>query len=274
MEWVVETDLAAYAGRTLPWLERDPVRNTVPATVLVSRLDGAIAAPGAWLAWLADEAGEVAGVALRTPPRGLLLAALPTGAVPALAAVAQPRLPGAAGRADLVAEFAAAYAARTGGTARLAIAQRLFRLGELVPPEQSGGRLRAATEADVELGAGWFDDFCAEAGVPRDPDVLASSRRVVAQRRLLFWEVDGEPVNMVGHSPTVAGVTRIGPVWTPPERRRRGYAAAATAELAGRLAARGEVVLFADRANPTSTGVYRRIGFRPVAEWDDWVLEY
>jgi predicted GNAT family acetyltransferase len=69
-------------------------------------------------------------------------------------------------------------------------------------------------------------------------------------------------------------VTRIGPVWTPPERRRRGYAAAATAELAGRLRARGEVVLFADRANPTSTGVYRRIGFRPVAEWDDWVLEY
>ena len=30
----------------------------------------------------------------------------------------------------------------------------------------------------------------------------------------------------------------------------------------------------ADRDNPTSTGVYQRIGFRPVAEWDDWRLEY
>ena len=274
MEWVVETDLAAYAERTLPWLERDPVRNTVPATVLVSRLDGAIATPDAWLAWLADESGGVAGVALRTPPRSLLLAALPARAVRALAAVAEPQLPGAAGRADLVAEFAAAYAARTGGTARLAIAQRLFRLGELAPQEHSVGRLRAATEADIELGAGWFDDFCTEAGLPRDPDVLATSRRVVAQRRLLFWEVDGEPVSMVGHSPTVAGVNPDRPGVdaagaAPPRLRRRRHG------RAGRPAARaGEVVLFADRANPTSTGVYRRIGFRPVAEWDDWVLEY
>ena len=34
------------------------------------------------------------------------------------------------------------------------------------------------------------------------------------------------------------------------------------------------VVLFADRANPTSTGVYRRLGFDPVCDHDDWGLEY
>jgi len=33
-------------------------------------------------------------------------------------------------------------------------------------------------------------------------------------------------------------------------------------------------VLFADLANPTSTGVYLRIGFRPVGDWDEWRLEY
>lgn len=274
MRWVVEQDLAAYAERVLPWLARDPVRTTVPATLLVSRLGGGSGRQPPWLAWLDDGAGEVAGVALRTPPRGLLLTALPAGAVGPLAAVAPPALPGAAGHADVVAEFAAAYAARAGATARPAIAQRLFRLGELVPPARPAGALRAATEVDVELGAKWFVDFCTEAGVPPDPEVLFSSRRIVAQRRLMFWAVDGEPVSMVGHSPTVAGVTRIGPVWTPPERRRRGYAAAATAELAGRLRDRGEVVLFADRANLTSTGIYERIGFRPVGEWDDWVLEY
>ena len=98
---------------------------------------------------------------------------------------------------------------------------------------------------------------------------------MIGAGRLHFWTADGDrPVSMVGHTRTVAGVTRIGPVWTPPEHRRRGYAAAATAEVAGRLRAHGEVVLFADRANPTATGVYERIGFRPVAEWDDWRLEY
>jgi len=86
--------------------------------------------------------------------------------------------------------------------------------------------------------------------------------------------VDGTPVCMVAHSPTVAGVSRIGPVWTPPEHRRRGYAAAAAATVAARLAERDRVVLFADLGNPTSTGVYLRIGFRPVGAWDEWLLEY
>ena len=39
MEWVVEKDLAAYVDRVLPWLERSPVWNTVPATVLLTRRD-------------------------------------------------------------------------------------------------------------------------------------------------------------------------------------------------------------------------------------------
>jgi predicted GNAT family acetyltransferase len=63
-------------------------------------------------------------------------------------------------------------------------------------------------------------------------------------------------------------------VSTPPEHRRHGYAAALTAAVARRLLDRGRVVLFADLANPTSTGVYLRIGFRPVGDWDEWRLEY
>jgi hypothetical protein len=35
------------------------------------------------------------------------------------------------------------------------------------------------------------------------------------------------------------------------------------------------VVLFPHRASQPHLGQgLRRIGFRPVAEWDDWVLEY
>ncbi|NEE13359.1 GNAT family N-acetyltransferase, partial [Streptomyces sp. SID7499] len=55
---------------------------------------------------------------------------------------------------------------------------------------------------------------------------------------------------------------------TPPELRGRGYAAAVT-DAAGRAAGESgaaEVVLFADLANPTSNGVYLRIGYEPVAD--------
>ena len=60
-----------------------------------------------------------------------------------------------------------------------------------------------------------------------------------------------------------AGVSRIGPVFTPRSSRGRGYGSAVTA-AAAHLARRGgvdDVVLFADLANPTSNAIYQRIGF-------------
>ena len=273
MEWVVEKDLTAYVDRVLPWLERSPIWNTVPATVLLTRRDGTITGPEPWLAWLDDGAGEVAGVALRTPPRGLLIPPLPDGAAAGLAEVVPPDLPGAAGPTSQATEFTAAYAARTGATAQPGDHLRLYELPGLVPPPAPPGAARVAGSADVDLVHRMFVDFMAETGAPADPDPEAT-RRVVDQGRIWLWQGADGPVCLVGHSPTVGGVTRIGPVSTPPEHRRHGYAAALTAEVAGRLLGRGRVVLFADLANPTSTGVYLRIGFRPVGDWDEWRLEY
>jgi RimJ/RimL family protein N-acetyltransferase len=273
MEWVVEKDLAAYVERVLPWLERSPVWNTVPATVLLTRRDGTIRTPDPWLAWLDDGAGAVAGIALRTPPRGLLIPPLPDGAATGLAELAPPELPSAAGRPEQVAEFAAAYAARSGATPRPSEHLRLYELPELVPPPTPPGAARVAEAADADRCDRWSVEFLAETGVQADGDPDAT-RRVIAQRRIWLWQDGDAPVCMVGHSVTVGGVSRIGPVWTPPEHRRHGYAAALTAAVAQQLLGRGRVVLFADLANPVSTGVYLRIGFRPVGDWDEWRLEY
>lgn len=65
----------------------------------------------------------------------------------------------------------------------------------------------------------------------------------------------------------VAGVARIGAVYTPVDRRRRGYAGACVAAVsAGVLAAGRRCILYTDLGNPTSNSVYRRIGYRAVAE--------
>jgi predicted GNAT family acetyltransferase len=82
-----------------------------------------------------------------------------------------------------------------------------------------------------------------------------------------LWE-DGEPVSLASCSaPTPTGI-RIGPVYTPPERRGRGYATALVAELSRRLLAEGHraCYLYADLANPTSNAIYERIGYRRVAD--------
>ena len=89
--------------------------------------------------------------------------------------------------------------------------------------------------------------------------------------RMWLWEVEGEPVAMAGHANVVAtpggSVGRLGPVYTLPEARGRGYGSAITAVVSRVLLAQGAtVMLYADVANPTSNGVYERLGFRAVAE--------
>jgi predicted GNAT family acetyltransferase len=74
---------------------------------------------------------------------------------------------------------------------------------------------------------------------------------------------------MAGATPLVAGQIRVAPVYTPAHLRGRGYAGAATVEVsqAALDAGAAEVVLFADLANPTSNGLYQRIGYRPVTDF-------
>lgn len=61
-------------------------------------------------------------------------------------------------------------------------------------------------------------------------------------------------------------------VHTPVALRGRGYAGAVTAEVSRAALAAGarDVVLFADRANPTSNALYQRLGYRPLADWSGY----
>ena len=90
----------------------------------------------------------------------------------------------------------------------------------------------------------------------------------------LLWEDGGQTVSISGWGgPTPNGI-RIGPVYTPPELRRRGYASALVAELTKRLLDGGRkfCFLFTDLANPTSNSIYQRVGYEPVSDADQWVF--
>src|SRR5439155_1086870 len=76
----------------------------------------------------------------------------------------------------------------------------------------------------------------------------------LAEDRAFVW-VDGVPVSYVGTSTPAGGIVRIGPVYTPPERRGRGYASALVALVSQRALDGGAVAcsLYAHPASPTST---------------------
>jgi predicted GNAT family acetyltransferase len=78
-------------------------------------------------------------------------------------------------------------------------------------------------------------------------------------------------VSMTGITDPVAGVVRIGPVYTPRDRRGRGYASALVAPLSAAARNQGHrCILYTQLGNPTSNSIYRALGYRVVDE----VLRY
>lgn len=61
----------------------------------------------------------------------------------------------------------------------------------------------------------------------------------------------------------------MGPVYTPPEFRGRGFGGAVTAVVTQAALDSGAegVVLFTDLANPTSNTLYQRLGYHPVSDF-------
>jgi GNAT superfamily N-acetyltransferase len=180
------------------------------------------------------------------------------------------------GPKPVVTSFVAGWKAATGRRATRALAERIFRLARVIPPPATAGSWRLARDGDESLLAAWVAAFQAEALPPDDPslDVGAMVERWVrgVGRTAYLWEVDGRVVSLVAAgSPTPSGV-RIGPVYTPPEERRHGYATALTAAASQHQLDRGRrfCFLFTDLANPTSNRIYRSIGYEPVTDVDEY----
>jgi uncharacterized protein len=226
-----------------------------------------------------DADGRVVAATLRTPPHNQVLSSIDDpAAVDALVeAFHDEPIPGVLGPQAAAARFAAGWTGATGQAARLDVAERIFRLERVIPPSPSPtGTWRFAEPRDHDLIARWVVDFMAEA-VPEDPpipDPAATAERWIARRgRVAYlWEDGDEVVSFVGASGETPHGIRIGPVYTPPRLRRRGYATALTAAVSADQLARGRrfCFLFTDLANPTSNKIYAAIGYEPVTDVDQY----
>jgi hypothetical protein len=115
--------------------------------------------------------------------------------------------------------------------------------------------------------------FGHEAG-RRDVTALADELIDAPHRTGWMWE-DGEPASVCCTTGTTPNGIRVGAVYTPPERRRHGYASAMVAAVsqAELDAGRRYCFLFTDLANPTSNRIYRAIGYEPVRDVDIYRFE-
>ncbi len=212
--------------------------------------------------------------AVRTPPYKVVLSEVDDpAAVDALAdAMAGLDLPGVFGPTAAAGSFAEHWCRAAGYRPHLAMSERIHRLTAVRPPPPPPGRLRLAGPADRPLLVDWLEAFGREAlppdAPPLDPGLV---ERRMGQGGFYLWDDDG-PVSVAGVGSRTPHGARVGPVYTPPGHRRRGYASACVAGASQMQIDAGLtfVFLFTDLANPTANHIYQEIGYEPVRDVDSW----
>jgi uncharacterized protein len=224
-----------------------------------------------------DDRGSVQAVATQTPPFGLVLSQIDEPAiVDALAerlAAEGARLPTAAGPVDVARAFAERWSQLAGVVPSVQMEERIYAAESVIHPKGIPGSMRPYRSPDRDQAVAWMDAFFDEA-LPGSPEGNAEQfvdSRAAGVGSLVLWEDDGQPVSIAGHAGETPNGSRVGPVYTPPELRGRGYASALTAALTAQLLERRRFCfLFTDLANPTSNSIYQRIGYRPVTDITLW----
>ncbi|MCI0345944.1 MAG: GNAT family N-acetyltransferase [Chloroflexi bacterium] len=277
-------DVDAYLARVGPFLAaREPEHMLILGiTSSIQAFPDIWEAPPYFSAVIADE--RVAMAAVRTPPWRLVLGEIDDvrllePLVGDLAADPAGRdVPGVMGPVPGVEAFASAWAARMDQRTVLSMSERAFKLERVLPVRRPPGSMRPAAEADRPLLAEWLLAFTAEASPddpPQDPQPMIDRYLAGGVRGLRLWDDGGRVSSLAGFGgPTPNGI-RVGPVYTPPELRGRGYARALVADLSAERLNEGRrfCFLFTDLANPTANRIYQEIGYEPVRDVAVWRFE-
>jgi predicted GNAT family acetyltransferase len=175
---------------------------------------------------------------------------------------------GTVGPAFLTEAFADVWTRLTGAGSAPGMSQRLYKLTEVIHPRYSHGRLRQAEDRDAGRILEWMRAFEREemrTATQTSPDMVRSR---IAEGSAFLWDDRGPVCMAMKTRPTRHGVS-VSWVYTPPARRRRGYATSCAAALSQRLLDSGFefCTLFTDLENPTSNHIYQQIGYRHVCDF-------
>jgi len=259
-------DPAFVLNRAGVFLSSQPVLHNLILTILHARV--AQGDPGRY--WMAVQREDTVGVVVQSPltfPATLTPMEPPvTTAMADAIAEADVALPGINGEAATAALFAGQWSERSKSAATPFQGNRLYEFLESGQAPEIEGKLRQAGPIDRSLTILWTRAFQQEIGESADDTELRVDRGLAA-RQLWLWDRSGETLSMAVSREPVHGVVRLSGVYTPPDKRRHGYAAACVHALSKQLGDAGyRCILYTDLGNPTSNSIYRRIGYRAVAE--------
>jgi predicted GNAT family acetyltransferase len=137
-------------------------------------------------------------------------------------------------------------------------------------PVSGIGHIRVGESEDFDFILNWMKEFIKETGL-RSFNLENMVRNTLESGRYSILMVENTPVCLGGNSEIQSfedfSIGRVGPIYTPYEHRRKGYASALTSHITSKLHALGAVAtLYTQAANPTSNKIYQEIGYTLVDE--------
>lgn len=272
-------DAAEFLAVAEPYLLEDEARNSLLLWAARARLrHGSPGRRRPVLFSLAFSAGRPIAAGVMANSRKLLLA----GNVPGIQALAvdlaatHPALPYILGPSETTQAFAEIWRAITGTRSDVSAKQRLHAISHVIyPPDLPQGLLRSAEVSDQDFLSRWLMDFQIETH-PGEAGDLDATRIIVNQltnnRDLFVFQLeDGWVVSMASRArPLVRGVS-VGLNYTPLESRLHGYATACIVHLSSSLLESGYefCTLLTDRTSTITDHLYTKIGYRPIADFDE-----
>ncbi|KAK9238785.1 hypothetical protein V1525DRAFT_400036 [Lipomyces kononenkoae] len=154
-----------------------------------------------------------------------------------------------------------------------------YRLTDVKVPDNcrdkiSRGILRTATaDDDMKMLAEWYIGYNEQCLMPI-PGEKAAIKDISSRARagdMYLWILNGQPVSMAFKVRPLKYGCGVAGVYTPKERRGRGYATAMMAVLSELLRTEYDFVsLHADNNNPTSNYIYQQVGYEKWCRTNDY----
>lgn len=221
------------------------------------------------------EQRRVVGVVVMTPPKRIVLSKIDTNVQAVVVHLVRHlrgidvQIPGVVGPAGEAQAFADCWVEGVPGVSTsISRCMRVFEAKTVANLPLSLGKMRFARMNEHSLMARWIVAFSEELGEPVNlEDAKSRVEKLINDQQLYVWDHDG-PVSIAGVSRPMRNGTTIGPVYTPPEHRGKGYATSCVLLLTKKLLSDGYSFcsLYTDLSNPTSNSIYIKIGYVPIGD--------
>jgi RimJ/RimL family protein N-acetyltransferase len=172
--------------------------------------------------------------------------------------------PGVIG-SDLTAHWFAARAVQLGVVFDEVEPQQIYMLDDPPVHPRVEGYARPLGVGDTVQFLAWLRLFTEESS-PHDPvPTLEDASRLIAGHQFFFWIDDNKIVSMAGICRRQKHTAAITGVYTPPDYRGHGYAAAITAAMVEYIHLENRTaILYTDLRHPAPNRCYIKLGFRPI----------